>query len=54
MVVKTDNCIGCGSCVGACQFNAISLQDGKAVIDQNICVKCGACKDACPVEAIEE
>ncbi|MDR1509062.1 MAG: 4Fe-4S binding protein, partial [Synergistaceae bacterium] len=35
-----------------CAVSAISLEDGKAVVDQEACVECGACVSACPVSAI--
>ena len=37
-------CIGCKACLGiGCP--AISMRDGKAVIDQTQCVGCGVCAD---------
>ncbi|MHA1377643.1 MAG: 4Fe-4S binding protein [Candidatus Helarchaeota archaeon] len=35
-----------------CQFNAISMEDGKAVIVQNNCWGCGNCANNCPESAI--
>ena len=52
--VDKDTCIGCGACVGTCPVEAISLEGGKAVINQSKCVECGACKETCPVDAISE
>jgi len=51
--VNQDECEGCGHCVIACSFGAISLQDGKSHIDKEICVGCGECLAVCPEEAIE-
>ena len=34
MKVNKDVCIGCGSCVGSCPVEAISLVDGKAEIPE--------------------
>lgn len=49
----TDDCVGCGSCVDACESNAIVEKDDKYEITDN-CTECGNCKETCPVEAIIE
>ena len=36
-------------CVGACEQSAISITNGKPVIDVHECVQCGECMAACPV-----
>lgn len=46
-------CMGFGSCVKACQFGAIEVIDGIAVVDKEKCVACGACVAACPKNLIE-
>ena len=46
-------CMGFGSCVKACQFDAIHVEDGIAVVDKEKCVACGACVAACPKALIE-
>lgn len=46
-------CIGLGSCVKKCKFNAISVKDGIAVIDREKCVGCGVCVDECPKAVIK-
>ncbi len=54
MQVNKEVCIGCGTCVGVCPVEAISLVDGKADINQETCIHCGTCAGVCPVNAIEE
>lgn len=46
-------CLGCGTCVDACAFDAIDIVDGVAVIDKDKCVSCGKCITACPKNIIE-
>ena len=41
-------CLGFGSCVSKCQFGAISIQNGIAVVDREKCTNCGACIAECP------
>ncbi len=41
-------CLGFGDCAVACPFGAISVQNGKAVVDEALCTACGACAKACP------
>ena len=50
----SDQCRSCvaKACVAACPKNAISVVNGKTVIDQEKCIHCGKCKKACPYDAI--
>ena len=48
-----DKCTACGSCVERCQFDAISLMEDRAVVDDDRCFGCGLCASGCPEEAIE-
>lgn len=52
MVVNKNKCIGCCTCVDVCPVNAISIENGKAKIDEKKCIKCGTCMAVCPVNAI--
>ncbi|MCF8097258.1 MAG: FAD-dependent oxidoreductase [Desulfarculaceae bacterium] len=43
-------CIGLGSCVQACPFDALSIgPDGLPVVDEYRCTGCGTCERTCPV-----
>jgi ferredoxin len=53
-VVYRNTCIGCGICVGVCPNQAITLVDGRAVIDPSLCTSCGQCVINCPVNAITD
>jgi len=48
-------CLGCGDCVEACLFGAISMdaQTGLPVVDETKCTACGSCVKACPKNIIE-
>jgi electron transport complex protein RnfB len=41
-------CLGLGSCSKACQFDAIRMVDGLAIINEDKCVACKKCVAACP------
>ncbi len=46
-------CLGYGSCVNECLFDAIHIVDGIAVVDKEKCVACGKCVSTCPNNIIE-
>lgn len=46
-------CIGFGSCVKVCAFDAIHVIDGIAVVDKEKCTGCTMCTAECPVKIIE-
>lgn len=50
---KEDACIQCGVCVKACREGALTMKDGKVVIDREKCNHCGRCVKSCPTDAWE-
>lgn len=40
-------CTGCGSCVDRCQQDALSIVDGKCIVDMEKCVLCSYCASVC-------
>ncbi len=57
--INPDLCIGCKLCLRYCPQGAISLKNGKAVIDTTKCNACGICSEGnkknfsgCPVGAV--
>ncbi len=52
-------CTGCGNCVGACRFRAISLHKRGGALDVSrvdplLCTGCGNCVVTCPVKAVTQ
>ncbi|MDR1701401.1 MAG: aldo/keto reductase [Sporomusaceae bacterium] len=43
-----DWCIGCGQCAAKCPADALSLQEGTAVVNHEKCLLCGYCGAVCP------
>lgn len=46
-------CLGLGSCVSACDFDAIHLVGGVPVVSKEDCKGCSACIKACPKHLID-
>ena len=45
-------CLGFGSCVAVCPFDAIHVVNGVAVVDKEQCKACGKCVEVCPKHLI--
>lgn len=45
-------CLGFGTCVAVCPFDAIHIENGIAVVDKEKCKACGKCIDVCPKHLI--
>ena len=45
-------CLGFGTCVKACNYDAISVVDGVAKVDPDKCIGCLACVRTCPRQVI--
>jgi len=53
-VIDETKCIGCGKCSAVCEFNAITVIAGKAMIFPELCHSCGGCILACQSDALAE
>lgn len=47
-------CTGCGLCFKSCWEKALTIKDGKVLLQKNICVGCGFCINSCPQNALEK
>ena len=47
------SCLGLGSCVKKCAFDAIKIENGVAKIDREKCTGCGVCVTECPKNVIK-
>jgi electron transport complex protein RnfB len=45
-------CLGLGTCVKACQFGALAIVDGIAIVDEEKCTGCTKCVAECPRDII--
>ena len=50
--VCPNGCVGLGTCVAACKYDAIHVVEGLAVVDDAKCIGCGACSVICPKHLI--
>jgi len=57
--VYPTQCVGCGDCVQVCPKQkdgevAISVINGKAIIDPANCIACNFCVNVCSFEAVKK
>lgn len=52
-IVWKKNCVGCQDCVNYCPVNAVTMVQGKAVINAETCIDCKICVTACGYNAIK-
>ena len=47
------NCIGCGRCAAHCPPQAMTVLEGRAIIDDAKCIRCYCCQELCPEDAVQ-
>ena len=52
MIINTELCDICGTCVSVCPVDAINVEEFRVWIDAEKCIECGKCKQVCPARAI--
>ena len=50
-IINPELCIGCGKCVKACKYEAITVGE-VAAVDKELCTGCGHCLEKCREGAI--
>lgn len=46
-------CLGCGTCKDVCEFGAIEIINGIAIVDKEKCTACKKCLEICPKNLIK-
>lgn len=50
--IDSNICRSCGKCVRSCHYGALSMVDGKVILDEVTCEGCELCTRICPLGAI--
>jgi uncharacterized protein (DUF362 family)/NAD-dependent dihydropyrimidine dehydrogenase PreA subunit len=50
---SNDRCTGCRMCVESCPTGAITIRNGRAVMNRRKCIMCLCCHELCPENAVE-
>lgn len=48
LIVRSEQCVGCGLCVARCEQHALYMFNGKVEINPDMCIRCQDCLGPCP------
>lgn len=48
LIIRSEQCVGCGLCVARCGQHALYMLDGKVEINPDMCIRCQDCLGPCP------
>ena len=48
-----EKCVLCRKCILTCPMQALSIQDGKIVLNKSVCIGCLCCDEVCPNAAVD-
>ena len=51
-IIDYSKCSGCGKCVEVCQFDALTIVEGRPIRDNKKCMSCNSCFFNCPSKAL--
>jgi len=52
--IDIEKCTGCSKCAEFCEYNALAVVKGKAIVFSELCHSCGGCSLVCAEDAISE
>ncbi len=54
IMINKGVCDFCGTCIGVCPVDVISIERHELKIDPDSCIECLVCIHVCPVDALSE
>ena len=48
LVIRSEQCVGCGLCAARCSTDALRMENGRVEIDPDECIRCQDCFGPCP------
>ncbi|MBR2768430.1 MAG: nitroreductase family protein [Solobacterium sp.] len=52
VLIDREKCIGCGLCVKDCPNACLTMNEGRACVNDGACIQCGHCYAVCPGNAV--